>query len=143
MIHPTRRATVAAEILLLLIFLIVVSTRAFVTPEISLKGATTWPSATLLLATTSDAGYKVELVKGGEDDERVVDVASFRNNMMNPEMISEKAQRKRDSIDNKKSALEGMKTGLLIVGPAIGIATYMSSPSSDTAIADALTNYGE
>jgi GNAT superfamily N-acetyltransferase len=89
--------------------------------------------------------FTVELVKGGEDDPRVVDIATFRNDMVDPQAMVERAQEKRDNLDTTKAAIDGLKVGLLQVGPAIGLATYFTAPetmSQDQAIRDALTYYG-
>jgi hypothetical protein len=74
------------------------------------------------------------VVGGGTDDPRVVDIATYRNGMVNPKMMVERAQAKRDAIDTTKAALDGLKIGLLYVGPAIGIGT------GD--VSDAVANYG-
>ena len=79
------------------------------------------------------------MVEGGEGDPRVVDIATYRNNMVSPQMMVERAKAKRDALDTTKAALDGLKVGLLYVGPIIAIGTYFGG-SKD--ITEALTNYG-
>lgn len=81
--------------------------------------------------------HVVDVVTGGEDDPRVLDVAAFRNGMINPEMMVERAKSKRDAIDTTSDALKGLKIGLLYVGPLIGGFTYLESND----VASALQNY--
>lgn len=88
----------------------------------------------------SDVGYVVKAVEGGEGDSMVVDVAAFRNNLVNPQMMVDRAQKKRDAIDTSKAAIDGLKVGLLYVGPLIGIGTYFTA-TGDNALTSALTNY--
>jgi len=89
----------------------------------------------------SDVDYVVRLVEGGEDDSTVVDVAAYRNNLVNPQMMVDRAQKKRDSIDTTKAAIDGLKIGLLYVGPVIGIGSYFTGDGAGS-VTDALTNYG-
>ena len=103
-------------------------------------------STTIAAATDSsldNIGYTVQVVDGGEDDARVVDVASYRNGIVSPQMMVDRAQKKRDGMDNNKAALDGLKIGLLYVGPVVAVGTYFSSSGSDTSIVDAIKNYGE
>lgn len=85
--------------------------------------------------TAEKQDFTVEVVEG---EERVLDVASFRNGMTNPEMMVERAQAKRDAVDRKGAAIEGLKIGLLYVGPAIGLFTYFQTED----LTGALQNYG-
>ncbi len=89
------------------------------------------------LHVAASQGYAVEAVEGGEKDPRVLDVAAFRNGMVNPEMMVERAKNKRDSIDNTAAAVNGLKIGLLYVGPVIGLFTYLESDD----VSSALSNY--
>jgi lipopolysaccharide export LptBFGC system permease protein LptF len=104
-------------------------------------------TSTVITATTDSSldniGYTVQVVDGGEDDARVVDVASYRNGIVSPQMMVDRAQKKRDGMDNNKAALDGLKIGLLYVGPVVAVGTYFSSSGSDTLIVDAIKNYGE
>lgn len=105
-------------------------------------------TSTAIAAATTDSsldniGYTVQVVDGGEDDARVVDVASYRNGIVSPQMMVDRAQKKRDGMDNNKAALDGLKIGLLYVGPVVAVGTYFSSSGSDTLIVDAIKNYGE
>ena len=105
-------------------------------------------TSTAIAAATTDSsldniGYTVQVVDGGEDDARVVDVASYRNGIVSPQMMVDRAQKKRDGMDNNKAALDGLKIGLLYVGPVVAVGTYFSSSGSDTSIVDAIKNYGE
>ena len=104
-------------------------------------------TSTVIAATTDSSldniGYTVQVVDGGEDDARVVDVASYRNGIVSPQMMVDRAQKKRDGMDNNKAALDGLKIGLLYVGPVVAVGTYFSSSGSDTLIVDAIKNYGE
>ncbi len=79
------------------------------------------------------------MVEGGEGNSRVVDIATYRNNMVNPQMMVERAQAKRDAIDTTKAALDGLKIGLLYVGPVIAIGTYFGGTKD---ITETVTNYG-
>ena len=81
-------------------------------------------AATETANTNQNQNIIVEVVEGGEDCDRVLDVATFRNAMKNPQMMMENAQAKRDAIDNTKAALDGLKIGLGLVGPAIAAFTY-------------------
>jgi hypothetical protein len=149
-------------LLVVLTFLTVVAstktTDAFVTPTSS--SSYSFPSlllaesssssssagATTTTTTTSDSdniGYTVQVLNGGEDDTRVVDVATYRNGIVSPQMMVDRAQKKRNGMDNNKAALDGLKIGLLYVGPLVAVGTYFSSSGSDTVITDAIKNYGE
>jgi hypothetical protein len=89
-----------------------------------------------MAATTTTMTFGVEIVS---NEDRVLDVASFRNGLMNPELMVKKAQEKRDSLDTTKEAVEGLKMGLGIIGPIIALATY--AETRDLALA--ATNYGK
>ena len=146
--------------LVLTVFIVVASstTDAFVAPissssfpsllsaESSSSSSAGATSTTIAAATDSsldNVGYTVQVVDGGEDDARVVDVASYRNGIVSPQMMVDRAQKKRDGMDNNKAALDGLKIGLLYVGPVVAVGTYFSSSGSDTLIVDAIKNYGE
>lgn len=126
--------------LLVLASLLATSSDAFVTPTRATlsKGTTT----TSIFAEVEIKDFSVKVVEGGEDDDTVVDVAAYRNNLVNPQMMVDRAQKKRDSLDTTKAAIDGVKIGLLYVGPVIGIGTYVST-TGDGALTDAITNYGE
>lgn len=94
-------------------------------------------SLELYVATTAGQEYIVEVVEGGEDDPRVLDVAAFRNGMVNPEMMVERAKSKRDAIDTTEAAVNGLKIGVLYVGPVIAAFTYLESND----VTQALSNY--
>ena len=106
-------------------------------------GATSTAIAAATDSSLDNIGYTVQVVDGGEDDARVVDVASYRNGIVSPQMMVDRAQKKRDGMDNNKAALDGLKIGLLYVGPVVAVGTYFSSSGSDTLIVDAIKNYGE
>ena len=106
-------------------------------------GATSTTIAATTDSSLDNVGYTVQVVDGGEDDARVVDVASYRNGIVSPQMMVDRAQKKRDGMDNNKAALDGLKIGLLYVGPVVAVGTYFSSSGSDTLIVDAIKNYGE
>ena len=89
-----------------------------------------------LASSTTATEFDIEIVKG---EDRVLDVAAFRNGMTNPEMMVEKAKAKREAIDTKTDALKGLGIGLGIVGPVIGGATFFQTND----LAQAATNYGE
>lgn len=121
---------------------------AFVTPSGATLSSTskrtttaTTRNAEALGGDASIADFKVRVVEGGENDSKVVDVAAYRNNLVNPQMMVDRAQKKRDSIDTTKAAFDGIKIGLLYVGPVIGLGTYFSTPG-DGALNSALSNYG-
>jgi len=125
-------------LLLALASLAATSSDAFVTPTRATlsKGTTT----TSIFAEVETKDFIVKVVEGGEDDDTVVDVAAYRNNLVNPQMMVDRAQKKRDSLDTTKAAIDGVKIGLLYVGPVIGIGTYVST-TGDSALTDAITNY--
>jgi hypothetical protein len=90
--------------------------------------------------------YTVQRVQGGEDDSRVIDIATFRNDMINPQAMVERAQQKRDNLDTTKVAIDGLKVGLFQVGPAIALASFFTAPDTmtrDAAMMEAATNYGK
>ncbi|KAL3909031.1 MAG: hypothetical protein SGILL_008253 [Bacillariaceae sp.] len=124
---------------------------AFVAPSTSSTRSSSLMSSAAAAASseadssTKDAFFTVSVCKGGEDDSRVVDIATFRNEMVDPQAMVERAQNKRETLDTTKVAIDGLKVGLLQVGPAIGLATYFTAPetiSQDQAIKDALEYYG-
>ena len=49
----------------------------------------------------------------------------------------ERAKSKRDAIDTTAAAVDGLKIGLLYVGPAIGLLTFLESQN----VMSALSNY--
>ena len=128
--------------LLFIASLAATSTDAFVTPSGAALSSRTSTAVYAEAVETSNADFIVRAVEGGEDDPTVVDVAAYRNNMVNPQMMVERAQKKRDSLDTTKEAINGLKAGLLYVGPIIGIGSYVST-SGDNALTAALSNYGE
>lgn len=152
--------TVLHLVLTVLIVVASSTTDAFVAPissssfpsllsaESSSSSSSAGATSTAIAAATTDSsldniGYTVQVVDGGEDDARVVDVASYRNGIVSPQMMVDRAQKKRDGMDNNKAALDGLKIGLLYVGPVVAVGTYFSSSGSDTLIVDAIKNYGE
>ena len=152
--------TVLHLVLTVLIVVASSTTDAFVAPissssfpsllsaESSSSSSSVGATSTAIAAATTDSsldniGYTVQVVDGGEDDARVVDVASYRNGIVSPQMMVDRAQKKRDGMDNNKAALDGLKIGLLYVGPVVAVGTYFSSSGSDTLIVDAIKNYGE
>jgi hypothetical protein len=147
--QSSRRTT---SFLLVIAALVAASSHAFVTPP----GATFSTLSNTPITTKhtdaaaavdgddksdSNVGFKVRYVEGGEDDSTVVDVAAYRNNLVNPQMVVDRAQKKRDSIDTTKAAIDGLKVGLLYVGPIIGVGSYFTA-TGDNALTSALTNYG-
>ena len=97
-------------------------------------------------SSASTASYSVHVMAGGEQDPRVVDVATFRNRLLNPQMIVDRAQKKRDNIDPTQAALDGLKIGFVYLGPLIAAGTYfttLESVSSAEALTKAVTNYGK
>jgi len=135
-----------AGFLLLIASFIASSSHAFVTPPGVTFSSSKTPTIKHAAAADeeddkSDVGYIVRLVEGGEEDKMVVDVAAYRNNLVNPQMMVDRAQKKRDSIDTTKSAIEGLKVGLLYVGPVIGLGSYFTA-TGGSGMTDALTNYG-
>jgi hypothetical protein len=62
-----------------------------------------------------------------------------RNSLVNPEMMVERAQAKRDAVDTTKAAVDGLKIGLLIVGPVVAVGTYLDSND----LLRAAANYGK
>jgi hypothetical protein len=98
------------------------------------------------LSSSSKSFYTVQRVQGGEDDSRVIDIATFRNDMINPQAMVERAQEKRDNLDTTKVAIDGLKVGLFQVGPAIALASFFTAPDTmtrDAAMMEAATNYGK
>ena len=144
---PTQSCRRTIGFLLVIASLVAVSSHAFVTPPGLTFSSSNTPitkhaSAVADGDVKSDLSYIVRALEGGEDDLTVVDVAAYRNNLVNPQMMVERAQKKRDAIDNTKAAIDGLKIGLLYVGPLIGVGTYFTS-TSDNVLIDALQNYGE
>lgn len=72
-------------------------------------------------------------------DDRVLDVASFRNNLTNPQLMIDRQQAKRNAIDATPAALQGLKIGLLYIGPPLGLLQWQATGS----IQEGLTTYGE
>ena len=97
-------------------------------------------------SSASTASYSVHVMAGGEQDPRVVDVATFRNRLRNPQMIVDRAQQKRDAIDPTQAALDGLKIGCVYLGPLIAAGTYfttLESVGTAEALTKAVTNYGK
>ena len=63
------------------------------------------------------------------NDDDVIAVATFRNQLTTPKMMVEAAKKKLGTKDNTAEALQGLKTGLLFVGPPIGIVQYLQTNS--------------
>lgn len=156
MIASTESFRRTASLWLLIASILSASSRAFVTPPgvtfaspSSSSSSFPKPSSSELAVSAADGidqskndvGYKVRVVEGGEDDSTVVDVAAYRNNLVNPQMMVDRAQKKRDAVDTNKAAIDGLKVGLLYVGPIIGIGSYFSA-SGGNQLTEALTNYG-
>jgi len=142
--QSSRRTT---GFLLVIASLVAASAHAFVTAPGATFSSSKTPTTNHAAAADgeddakSNVGYKVKFVEGGEDDTMVVDVAAYRNNLVNPQMMVDRAQKKRDSIDTTKSAIDGLKIGLLYVGPLIGVGSYFTA-TGDSGLTDALTSYG-
>lgn len=129
------------NLLLVIAAVAVASSNAFVTPGATLSKSRITTQHAATVEGETDVGYMVRVVEGGEDDPTVVDVAAYRNNLVNPQMMVDRAQKKRDAIDVNQAAIDGLKVGLAYVGPIIGIGTYFTT-SGDNALTSALTNYG-
>lgn len=69
-----------------------------------------------------------------ETDEDVVAVATFRNQLTTPKMMVEAAKKKLGTKDNTAEALNGLKTGLLIIGPPIALYQYWETKSISAAV---------
>jgi len=86
---------------------------------------------------------KIDPKTYGTDDDQIMQVASYRNQLTSPEQMIAAQQAKRDSFDPTQSAIEGMKIGLGI-GAAAGIVTAVGSEAGlslqDQVIAG-LTNF--
>lgn len=93
--------------------------------------------STLAMSATTSADPLVQVVDGGEKDPRVLDVATFRNSLKNPVMMVERAKSKRDAVDTTAAALDGLKIGLLYVGPLIAGFTYVETND----ITNSISNY--
>jgi hypothetical protein len=140
-----------AQFLLVIAALVAASSHAFVMSPtgVSFSSISNTPITTRHAAKaldggddkSGDASFTVLHVEGGEDDPTVVDVAAYRNQLVNPQMVVDRAQKKRDSIDTTKAAIDGLKVGLLYVGPIIGAGSYFTA-TGDNALTSALTNYG-
>lgn len=138
------------QLLLVIASLVAASSHAFVTPPTGVTFSSISNTAITKHAAkaldggddqSGDVSYTVRHVEGGEDDPTVVDVAAYRNQLVNPQMVVDRAQKKRDSIDTTKAAIDGLKVGLLYVGPIIGVGSYFTA-TGDNALTSALTNYG-
>eukprot|EP00531_Pseudo-nitzschia_arenysensis_P019082 CAMPEP_0116141702 /NCGR_PEP_ID=MMETSP0329-20121206/14519_1 /TAXON_ID=697910 /ORGANISM="Pseudo-nitzschia arenysensis, Strain B593" /LENGTH=319 /DNA_ID=CAMNT_0003636895 /DNA_START=27 /DNA_END=986 /DNA_ORIENTATION=+ len=140
--QSSRRTT---ALLLVIASLAVASSNAFVTPPgltfSSKISPLTKHAETADVEDKTNPGFLVRVVEGGEGDSTVVDVAAYRNNLVSPQMMVDRAQKKRDAIDTSKAAVDGLKVGLLYVGPIIGVGTYFSA-GGDNALMSALSNYG-
>jgi len=119
------------------------SSDAFVTPRGATLSTALHAEAldTDVTTKSSSADFMVRAVEGGEDDSTVVDVAAYRNNLVSPQMVVDRARKKRDAIDTTKAAIDGLKVGLLYVGPIIGVGTYFTT-TGDNPLNEALGNYG-
>lgn len=130
----------------LVILAVTSTTNAFITSSLSPNYCFSLSLSTSTSTSATDISYTLQVVDGGEDDPRVIDVATFRNQLVNPQMMVSRAEKKRDSIDNNKAALDGVKIGLLFIGPVIAVGTYFTTPATSgdtsTAITDAFKNYG-
>ena len=80
-----------------------------------------------LASAVSDSSVSQHLVEKVDDEERVLDVASFRNSLTNPAMMVEKAKKKLAKVDKNKEVFNGAKTGLLYIGPVIALASYQAT----------------
>jgi len=107
------------------------------------------PKSSSTLSSSSNFPYTVEVVTGGDPTQnkgtpqqyqRVIDIATYRNSLTSPQMMVERAQEKRDAIDPTKSALEGIKIGLLYVGPLIAALTYLGGTGSPLPNGESLTD---
>ncbi len=140
MTAPTQSSRRTKAFLLAIASLVVASSYAFVTPPGVSKISPLTKHAESADG-ESNPGFLVRVVEGGEEDSTVVDVAAYRNNLVNPQMMVDRAQKKRDAIDTDKAAMDGLKIGLLYVGPIVGIGTYFTT-TGDNALISALSNYG-
>jgi ribosomal protein S18 acetylase RimI-like enzyme len=95
-------------------------------------------SSVFSTASASDSASAAvrHLVESVENDDRVLDVASFRNGLTNPEMMVEKAKKKLAKTDRNKETINGLKTGLLYVGPVIALASYQGTGDAVKAATD-------
>lgn len=83
---------------------------------------------------------QVVVVQGHEDPlRRVVDVAAFRHNLINPEMMVQAAQAKRDAWDVSRDILEAVVIGYAMAGPFGAVLEY----SQTQHVPDALLAYGK
>lgn len=73
-----------------------------------------------LAAASSDASTAI-VTRQVVSEEDVVNLASFRNDLTNPEMMVANAKGKSSDVDNTGAALEGVKIGLGYIGvPCFG-----------------------
>lgn len=75
------------------------------------------------------------------EDDQIMQVASYRNNRMSPELMIESQQVRKDSYDSTQSAIEGVGIGIGI-GVVAGIGTYFSNPAAPDALMQAVQMFG-
>jgi hypothetical protein len=81
-------------------------------------------SNSALHAATTDTKTTTHPIKRVVSEQDVIDLASFRNDLTNPEMMVENAGLKSAGVDNTESALSGLKIGLIYVGVPLALYTY-------------------
>lgn len=102
-------------------FLVIANTASFVPRSITVR-----PARCSLFSAT-DASAITYPVKRIITDQDIVDLASFRNDLTNPEMMVENAGLKSAGVDNTESAIEGLKIGFLYIGVPLAVAEYFNS----------------
>jgi len=118
--------------LIAIIFLFGKECDAFTTTTLSSSSSITSSSSPLqsplfsstTTTTTESVSYPVKQI---ETDQDIIDLASFRNDLTNPEMMVENAGLKSAGVDNTESAIKGLTIGFVYIGIPLAINEYISS----------------
>mmetsp|Transcript_11305 Transcript_11305/g.16609 ORF Transcript_11305/g.16609 Transcript_11305/m.16609 type:complete len:292 (+) Transcript_11305:61-936(+) len=92
-----------------------------------LTGSVNVPSSGLPLFSATEASATTFPVKRIVTDQDIVDLASFRNDLTNPEMMVENSGLKSAGVDNTESAIKGLKIGFLYIGVPLAVGEYFNS----------------
>jgi len=81
-------------------------------------------SSSKLYASTTEITYPVKQIQTEQD---IIDLASFRNDLTNPEMMVENAGLKSAGVDNTESAIKGLTIGFVYIGIPLAVIEYFNS----------------
>lgn len=102
-----------------LLLLLAVSGASAFAPSLSSPRLSSTTTTTLAAAPTT-----VHPIRRVVSEQDVLDLASFRNDLTNPEMMVENAGLKSAGVDNTAAALDGLKIGLVYIGVPLALYTY-------------------